>query len=58
MRPHPEQIRVKTPATKHLNQIFTLRKVSQFTSNFLSYPTSPIASKQVLRRSLPVERDV
>ena len=57
MRPYREQIPVKTPATKQLNQIFTLRKVSQFTLNFLSYPISPIASKKVLRRSLPVERN-
>ena len=58
MRPRREQIPVKTPATKQLNQIFTLPKVSQFTSNFLSYPISSIAFKQVLQRSLPVERNV
>ena len=60
MRPHREQIPVKMPATKQLNQICTLHKVSQFTFNFLSYPISisPIAYKQVLPRSLPVECDL
>ena len=59
MQLHREQIPVKTPATKQLNQIFTLRKISEFTSNFLrqSYPISPIASKQVSRRGLPMAHD-
>ena len=50
MRPHREQIPVRTPATKQLNKIITLRKVSHFTLKFswTSYPLSPIASKQVL----------